>query len=218
MSPVLLGVPIEIGRAAARGAARRELAKAIYHRDDPSLLERAVAAVLRWLGSALDRAAQVSPGGAWGLVGVVVLGIVLTVGVRARTGPLARASRVPDPLFTGGPRSAAEHRREADRLAAAGAWSAAVRERLRAIVRELEQRGVLEPAAGRTADELAADAAAALPHLGADLQAAARTFDELWYGGRPATEAADRVLREVDERVRGVPVGARGARGGRGGS
>ena len=63
-----------------------------------------------------------------------------------RAGSRARAARPPAPLFAGRRRSAAEHR-AAPSGAAAGAWAEAVRERLRAIVRDLEERGVARRAA-----------------------------------------------------------------------
>ena len=61
-----------------------------------------------------------------------------------------------------------------------------MRERLRAVVRELESRGVLEPRPSRTADEVARDGSAAVPDLAEPLRRATTTFDEIWYGGRTA--------------------------------
>ena len=81
---------------------------------------------------------------------------------------------------------AAEHRRRADGFAGEGRFAEAVRERMRAIVRELETRGVLEPRPGRTADEVAREAGALVPAVAPDLRTAATVFDEVWYGGRPA--------------------------------
>jgi hypothetical protein len=77
-----------------------------------------------------------------------------------------------------------------------------VRERLRAIVRSLEERAVLEPRPGRTADEAASEAGAALPDCAAGLRSAALLFDDVWYGGRPAGPEGDAALRELDDRVR----------------
>jgi hypothetical protein len=82
-----------------------------------------------------------------------------------------------------------------------GQFAEAVREWMRAIVRELETRGVLEPRPGRTADEVAREAGAAVPAVAADLRTAATVFDEVWYGGRPATAQAEAVLRQADRRV-----------------
>jgi hypothetical protein len=61
----------------------------------------------------------------------------------------------------------------------------------------LEDGGVLEPRAGRTAAEVAEEAGAALgdPTAAAQLASATRTFDEIWYGKRAATAADDALLR-----------------------
>ena len=64
------------------------------------------------------------------------------------------------------------------------------------------------PRPGRTADEAAAEAGRALPDRDAELRAAARLFDDVWYGGRAAT-AMDAQLRAVDEAVRATAAGAR---------
>ena len=80
--------------------------------------------------------------------------------------------------------TAADYRAEAERFAAAQDWREAVRARFRAVIRELEQRGVLDPRPGRTAGEIAAEGGGAVPEIGNDLRRAARTFDEVWYGGR----------------------------------
>ena len=62
---------------------------------------------------------------------------------------------------------AAGHRAAAEALAAQGHLAEAVRERLRAVVRALEERGVLDPRPGRTSGEVARDAGAAAPALAA---------------------------------------------------
>ena len=82
---------------------------------------------------------------------------------------------------------------------------------MRAIVRELETRGVLEPRPGRTADEVAREAGAAVPAVAADLRTAATVFDEVWYGGRPATAQADALLRQADQRVQRAQLAVVGA-------
>ncbi len=61
------------------------------------------------------------------------------------------------------PRSAAEHRAAAERLASAGEYQAAIIECLRAIAVDLEARGILLPIPARTAMELAVEAGAVFP-------------------------------------------------------
>lgn len=188
----------ELTRDAAQEAARAELSKPEYHRDDPSWFERAISWVFEHLARLLDSAAGLAPGGAIGMVALVVLLLLVVLVVRSRLGPLGRSARLAAAdVLADATCSAAEHRARADAFAAEGRWAEAVRERLRAIVRLLEDGGVLEPRAGRTAAEVAEEAGAALgdPTAAAQLASATRTFDEIWYGKRAATAADDALLR-----------------------
>jgi hypothetical protein len=45
-----------------------------------------------------------------------------------------------------------------------------------------------------------------LPHLDDALRAAARSFDDVWYGGRTATAATDDQLRALHDRVRSARI------------
>jgi len=161
----------------------------------------------------LDGVAGVSPGGRLGIAVLLLVLLAAAIAIRLRVGPFGRRGATDQALFVGHERSAAEHRAAADSHAAAGEWAEAVRERLRAVVRDLEERAVLEPRAGRTADEAAAEAGAALPSCAAGLRQGARTFDEVWYGGRPATAEHDATLREVDRQVRAARPGTAGLSG-----
>lgn len=84
----------------------------------------------------------------------------------------------------------------ADRLAAEGRYAEAVRERLRAMVRELVARRLLEPQPGMTVIEVVRAAAEHRPQVGPPLSAAGAIFSELWYGQRPAAAEHDRRMRE----------------------
>ena len=108
---------------------------------------------------------------------------------RCRVGPLRTAATADRWCSSGAARSAAEHRADAERAAAAGDWEEAVRQRFRALVRALEERDVLDERPGRTADEAAAEAARSMPASAAELAWAARQFDDVAYGGRHATQA-----------------------------
>lgn len=118
------------------------------------------------------------------------------------------AARYPRPhpvllpaLFDDRPRSAAEHRATAQAHAAAQRWSEAVQERMRAIVRSLEERALLDPRPGRTADEAAAEAGRTLPAHADQLRDAAREFDGVTYGGRRTNEQAYLRLTELDHAI-----------------
>ena len=191
-------VPVEIGRDEARRLAAEELAKPEYHVDDPSLSERLIAWLWEKFNELLDSASGVIPGGLWGLVALaLVVGAVAAL-VFWRNGPVRRTGRADTRLFVGRVRSAREYRAAADAAATAGQWELAVQERYRAIVRSLEERTILDPRPGRTADEAAATAGLSLPELARDLGSAATTFDAVTYGGRPANSTDNRFLIELD--------------------
>jgi Domain of unknown function (DUF4129) len=192
-----------VGRDDARRAAQEELSKGIYHRNEPGPVERAVDAVIDWIGRSLGRVVDATPGGGLGLLVLLAIVVAAVAVVIWRTGPIRRGPRGRLPVLElSSELGAVDHRRLADEHAAAGRWAEAIRERMRAIVRELESRGVLEPRPGRTADEVAQEGSALVPALAGDLDAAARIFDEVWYGGRPATAREDALMRQADERVR----------------
>jgi hypothetical protein len=194
----------DLTRDGARAEAERELAKRIYHLDDPTLFERLISAVLRWLGRLIDSAASVTPGGGGGLLLLVLVIVALAIAARLGFGPLRARDLLADRRAGARTRTAADYRAEAEALAQRGAWRDAVRARFRAVIRELEERGVLDPRPGRTAGEVAREGGAAVPVIAAQLRAAADVFDEIWYGGRPAGEPAYRRVGEVDDAVRGA--------------
>ncbi|MFI8391805.1 DUF4129 domain-containing protein [Streptomyces sp. NPDC085540] len=190
--------PVTTPREPAREAAERELSKPMYHENDPSLLDRALRKFFDWLDDMLGAASGATPGGGFGLVVILVL-VVLAVGALWwRLGTPGRTTTGAGVLFPDGTRSAADHRTAADAHAAAGRWTEAVQERMRAVVRSLEERTLLDPRPGRTADEAAAEAAVPLPEHAVELRAAARTFDDVTYGGRTADADTYARLRALD--------------------
>jgi hypothetical protein len=200
---VELAAAVPVGRDEARQAAERELSKGVYHENEPGPVVRAINAVLEWLGDLISRIGSGTPGGGPGLL---LLALVLVGGIALvawQVGPVRRgAGGGSGVVELSGVLDADEHRRRADSYADAGRYAEAVRERMRAIVRELESRGVLEPRPGRTADEVAREGAALVPAVAPDLRTAATVFDEVWFGGRAATPEADAALRQADQRVR----------------
>ncbi|MBF6413093.1 DUF4129 domain-containing protein [Nocardia cyriacigeorgica] len=97
--------------------------------------------------------------------------------------------------------SAADHRAAAESALERRDYDAALRERFRATLRGLEQRGLLDIRRSRTAAETADEVtAAAVPVQHADeFRPAAHSFDEVVYGGRHATEDEYRRLEFVDQ-------------------
>ena len=198
---LLADVPVVIDRDDARRAAAAELSKPDYRAAEPGLVER----VLRWLGQRLAdlfaAASGVVPGGPLGLLVLLAVVVLVIVVVRLRVGKVARTVRASRPIFEGRVLAAADHRAAAEQAAAAGDLDGAVRERFRAIVRVLEERGVLDELAGRTADEAAREAGARLPATRDELAAAAGIFGAVHYGGLPASAGDYRQLVALDGQV-----------------
>jgi hypothetical protein len=187
----------------------------MYHENDPNLLQRGLDRLWGWLGDLFATASNAAPGGPLGLIVLVLVVIGLAVALWWRLGTPQRTLRTADALFDDSPRSAAEHRTAAEAHAAAQRWNEAVQERMRAIVRSLEERALLDPRPGRTADEAAAEAGRSLPGHEMALRAAARNFDDVTYGGRTAdqqtyltVEALDRDLENAKPLLTTVVRGA----------
>jgi hypothetical protein len=190
---------IDINRDAAHQAAQHELAKPIYPKA--SLTER----LIDWIDELVYKlmAASSSVPGGWFTLGVLVIllaiAIVVAIRIARRT---MRTNRGGYALFGEHELGAAEHRATAEQYAAAGNWSAAIRHRLRAVARQLEESAVLDPIPGRTANELARDAGRTIPNLAAELTRAADAFNDVTYGERPGTESAYRMIADLDDHLR----------------
>jgi hypothetical protein len=191
---------IDIGRDAAHDAAQQELGKPIYPKA--SLTER----LFDWLDKLIYKImveGSSVPGG-WFTVTVLILLLVVAIAVAIRVAMRTmRTNRSGGgALFGGQELGAAQHRATAELYAAQGDWAAAIRHRLRAVARQLEETGVLNPVPGRTATELARDAGAAIPGLSSELRSAAEAFNDVTYGERPGTEAGYRLIVALDEHLR----------------
>ncbi|MUL84203.1 MULTISPECIES: DUF4129 domain-containing protein [unclassified Mycolicibacterium] len=188
---------IDIDRDAAHDAAQNELTKPIYPRASPT---EQIADWIKELLYRITSAGSTIPGG-WFTISVllilVAVAVVVAVRIARRT---MRTDRGADhALFGSQELSAVQHRAIAEQYAAQGDWSAAIRHRVRALARRLEETGVLDPVPGRTATELARDAAAALPALSTELFSAATIFNDVAYGEQPGTESAYREIAALDE-------------------
>lgn len=196
---------ITIDRDAAHEAAQRELSKPGYPKA--SLTDR----LSEWFDELLYRLAQGGSGvpGGWLTIAILLALVAVAAVVAVRIARRAmRTDRAEPALFGGQELGAAQHRATAEQYAAAGQWALAIRHRLRAVARHLEENGVLPPVPGRTATELAADAGAALPALGDELRDAAASFNDVTYGDRPGSEAAYRQIAGLDEHLRAAGHGA----------
>jgi hypothetical protein len=209
-----LDVPVDIGRDAAREAAHTELSRQVYAEAQPPLAIRIIRWIVSWFTDLLDRVAAATPGGWYGVVLFLGIVAIAAYAVMRRTGMVrgAAAGRNEHSVFGLAIRSAAEHRRVADAAAATGDWETAVQERFRAVIRSLEERGLIEDQPGRTADEAAMAGGMAFPGSAEALARSARTFDSIAYGGKLATHEQDEQLRSLDAAVRSArPFASRGA-------
>ncbi len=197
---VPLRVPVDLSREEAAELARIELSDPAYAQARPSWIIQALQWVADQLQRLLDAVARSTPGGWLGALVIVAVLALIGLGIAWRVRPAGRV-RHGEAAFDPVGLTPADHRRAAEEYARDGAWAPAVRERLRAVVAELETADILESAPGRTADDIAGVVGIALPDLGEPMRRAARTFDDLWYGEREAGPQHDRQFRELDERV-----------------
>lgn len=214
---VAADAPATPGAQEAREAAEAELAKPVYH-PVPDLLGR----LWRWLVEHLDPTTAI-PGIPPLLSGLIVLlvlvtCVVLLVVLLRRFRLVGRSRRNAGRLFDD-ERDARALARAADAAAERGDWDAAVVERFRAIIRSLDERGLIEDYPGMTAHEAAVLGSGALEALGEELTRAAALFDAVRYGEVVSTEEQDAWMRDLARRVDTARVdrtdrtGAAGARG-----
>lgn len=195
----------------AQHAVLEQLRKAEYHRDDPSFLDR----IGNWVGDRLDSLFSGGPGGNALLVLLVVVAAVVIFAV-VRAGPITRrvrrrAGAADDPLR---PVATTDHRRLALELTADGRRAEALREWLRAAVQTIEERGVLTPRPGRTGAATAREAGPVLPAAADALSTATAAFDEVWFGGREATDDDVAAGRSAADAVLGARRAAAATAGG----
>jgi uncharacterized protein DUF4129 len=194
-------------RDQGRDWAREELARPEYANVRPSLFER----VLGWLRDHLDRVASgigLDTGQLLALLlllalAAAVLVVVLRRTVRARV----VAERPSQAVLAESTLTGEQHRRLAEQAMSEGRYDDAVREWMRSLARRLDERGLIDPRPGRTADELAAEAGRILPGLAVELSIGARIFDDVSYGLRPADAAqAEALQRLAAAAERSAPV------------
>jgi hypothetical protein len=205
---VPLDIPIRIGGEEARRRAVDELAKAKYGglpdwADEllnrlGRVLDRIVEAALRFVFGSAGGGAGVSPGFVIAVVLLLVaIGLVVwKVGLprwrrHSRDAAVNLDASVP----------AADYRQLAGKHAEHSDWQAAIRDRFRALVRELEVRTILDVRPARTAWEAAYAASRLLPGCREELRTAAEDFSAVMYGERRADETLYRRMADIDDRV-----------------
>lgn len=205
---VPLDIPIDIDGDEGRRRAVEELAKAKYGGIPPwvgDLLER-VANVLTRVAEFF--AALLNPGGAAGtgvnpgfVLAVIVL--VLAIGfVVYRVGlPRWQERRADANLDLDSTVPPADYRARAEEHANRGDWPAAVRDRFRALIRELEVRTIIDVRPARTATEAAWATVQVMPQANDDMQQGADLFNQVMYSDQPTEREAYLQLIAIDARV-----------------
>ncbi|MGZ4619489.1 MAG: DUF4129 domain-containing protein [Frankiaceae bacterium] len=193
-----------ITRQGAQDEARRELAKSIYQRERPGLQRRAVERVWDWLQDVWHTLKDVTPGGGLGVLALVAVVVAVVMALIWRFGPPRRGAVPMGELLPAGDRerSAEDLRHEATAHASRAEWALAQRAALRALVRDLEERDVLRPRPGWTADEVSTAAAYLIGPAAPRLREATRGFDEVWFGGREATAQTYAQVRDLGTELR----------------
>ncbi|ONH32233.1 DUF4129 domain-containing protein [Pseudofrankia asymbiotica] len=204
-----------VTREGAQDEARRELSRDIYGRQDgrhsPNWLHRAVDWINDKLGQLfgwLDPHVNQRGGGNYtglGIFAVLLVLVVLAVVLRLWLGPVRRSARDRSrDTDLASALSARALRAEAEGHAAAGRYAEAVRSRLRAVVRMLEEKGVLDPRASRTAGELVMEMTAVTTTGIDELRVAVAEFSDIWYGGRPASPESYQAVARADDALADV--------------
>ncbi|XAS66209.1 DUF4129 domain-containing protein [Micrococcaceae bacterium Sec5.7] len=182
--------PVLPDREEARRWAVEELSKPDYSHAWPGWIDGLWKQLTDWLRSLDGSGAGVDGTAAAPLIGVVIavlIGVAIVL-VRPRLNPSLRPRT--DMFDADNAVSSAGYRERAAASAARGDWRAAVVDQFRALVRSAEDRDVIEPRPGRTADEVAGQLAHSYGAAADRLNEAARTFDAIRYG-RADADAGD---------------------------
>lgn len=192
--------PVEPDRQEARRWASEELSKPVYQDAQPDWLTDLWRQFTEWLRALGNGDPAIDSSVAVPVIGVAVVVLIVLAIFLARPRLNARR-RGPaggdvdaDPFIT-----PAEYRRLAASAAARSDWRTAVVEQFRAIVRSAEERTVIDPLPGRTADEVAGQLAVAFGGHAAELRLAASAFDAVRYGSAEATARDHAVMVALDQ-------------------
>lgn len=207
-------VPVAPDADEARRWARDELARSDYN-TEPSVVER----VWRWITERITDFSEFNAAAPPNLVPIIVvlavavlLGVALYLGgpLRTRRRATATDSFV---VFDDDEADSAELTAAADEAARKQDWPTAVLMRFRAIIRSLDERGILDDVPGMTAREATTAAGARLPDLQRPLRWAGDLFDAVCYGSARPGASEDQHLRQLAGDVAGArAVPARSAR------
>ncbi len=191
--------PVTPDREEGRRWAAEELSKPQYPDAQPAWLEQLWRDFLDWLSSLDGGDMGQGPDLAVPLMIAVGLAIIIAavVVVRPRLNARRKASAV-DIYGDDDSVDAEGYRKRAATAADGGNWPVAVVDQFRALVRSAEERDIIDPRAGRTADEAAGQLGQVFGSAQSRLDAAARLFDAVRYGGQAASATDFETVRGLD--------------------
>lgn len=183
----------------ARRWAVEELSKPVYRAAEPGWLDSLWQQFMDWLRSLNSGDPGIDGGMAVPIIGITAAVLVALAIILARPRLNARRRPAKD-VFDADPTvSPADYRGRAAAAAVRSDWGTAVVEQFRAIVRSAENRAVIDPQPGRTANEVAAQLGRAFGTYAAELERAADIFDAIRYGRADATPQDHAAMVALDE-------------------
>lgn len=195
---LLADVPVDPDALEAQEWVTEELQRGIYQQE-PSLLQRFLNWLSNLIGSIAQGAGAPSSAVVIGLVVLLLVGavaIVLLQGNRVRRGAPAADQRGSAELFSDS-RTANQLAADARAAAARGDFTAATLDEYRALVRQLDERVLLDDRPGLTAHEAALAGAQIFPALTDGWQWAGTMFDSLAYGEAVGTTSSWEAMRQL---------------------
>ena len=204
---VPVDVPVDPDGPEARRWLLDELSKPAYQSAQPSWFDQLVRQIEDWINSLINGLGSVQIPGIGNLLGIVAVAIVVLLLVVAflifGLPRISRRSSAGGALFTEhDTRDAATMRRDAERAAASGDYTAAIAELFRALARGLDERTLVSTFPGSTASDLAARAGGVFPDAASRLHDAAASFDGVRYLGATGTVAEWNRLVALEHELR----------------
>lgn len=179
-------MPVTPDDGEARSWLSDELSKTVYQDAKPGLLERLLTTIGQWLADVLRNVTAVDPDLGVVLIGFGAIAVILLAVWLIRPRRNARTRELPG-IFDGTTvHTAAEHRAHAAAAAGNGRYDDGLTEILRAVIVSAEERGVLDPAPGRTADEVSALLQSVFPGRRSGIGWLTSRFNEVRYGNGSA--------------------------------
>lgn len=202
--------PVLPDRDEARRWAEEELSKPKYAESAPGWIEDAWRNFLRWLDSL--GSSDGTDTGALPLITVAAVIVIAVAIVLVRPRLNARRKNSSKAVFDADPSVSPDtYRQRAAAAAAVADWGTAVVEQFRAVVRSAEERTIIDPLPGRTADEVAASLGAAFSPVVWRLERAANVFDAVRYGHAHVDQQDFADIVTLDESISGLQPDFKGS-------